>query len=71
MSGCFDSDAEKACEYTNGTLNGAIYLTQKCYNASVVALNESLAELGGDTVYNKNLTLPESDKISAAQEFFK
>lgn len=69
--GCFDSDAQKACEISNGTSSGALYLFNTCYNATVVALNESMDALDGDTILNKYQSLPESEKVPAAQEFFK
>lgn len=69
--GCFDNDEAKACELGDGgNSTGAIYLFRQCYNASVVALGEFIPEFN-DTIANKKANLSDSERIPAAQEYFK
>jgi len=59
--------AERNCEKTE---NGSIYLFRQCYNASVVALNDIIPEFN-NTIAGRKAALLDSEKVPAAQEFFK
>ena len=68
---CFDSVEEEACEsFDNGTSTGAVYLYRQCYNASIVAAEEFI-EAFNNTIAGKKMNLSDTERVPAAQQFFK